>query len=183
MSRYYLMAQLPSLDALSDSAPVPITEERFTELCARFLGKRSIKILNQLTLIPERKHTKTGSTLLDKWNDEERSLRLALGQVRAEKLNKSFDSENREFSAELLKTVRAAAESEDPLNAEQLLNRYRLDFLESLRPSDAFSEDSVFYYGLKLKLILRIRTFDREKGREQYKNIFSSIMSREEQKN
>jgi hypothetical protein len=44
---------------------------------------------------------------------------------------------------------------------------------------DSFSEDFVFYYGLKLKLISRIRQFDSESGETAYKNIYSSIMSGE----
>ena len=39
------------------------------------------------------------------------------------------------------------ADIESPMEAEKLLNRYRLDFLETLRPMDSFSEDFVFYYG------------------------------------
>ena len=38
MAEYYLISQLPSLDGLGDNMPVPITEERFTELCRRFLA-------------------------------------------------------------------------------------------------------------------------------------------------
>lgn len=40
MAEYYLISQLPSLDGIHDNAPLPITEERFTELCDRFLKKR-----------------------------------------------------------------------------------------------------------------------------------------------
>ena len=41
MAAYYLMAQLPTLDGLGEAAAPPITEERFLELCGRFLGKRA----------------------------------------------------------------------------------------------------------------------------------------------
>ena len=37
MAEYYLIAQLPSLDGVGENMPVPITEERFLELCCRFL--------------------------------------------------------------------------------------------------------------------------------------------------
>ena len=37
----------------------------------------------------------------------------------------------------------------------------------------------MFYYGLKLKLILRIRQFDTENGEAAYKNIYNSIMNGE----
>ena len=41
MAEYYFMSQLPSLDGISDQLPLPITEERFLELCHRFLGKKA----------------------------------------------------------------------------------------------------------------------------------------------
>ena len=61
--------------------------------------------------------------------------------------------------------------------AVDMRNKYRLDFLETLRPMDSFSEDFVFYYGLKLRLLERIRKFDEESGETAYRNIYDSIMN------
>jgi hypothetical protein len=41
---------------------------------------------------------------------------------------------------------------------------------------DNFSEDYIFYYGLKLKLILRLKQFDVQVGKATYKNIYDSIL-------
>ena len=71
----------------------------------------------------------------------------------------------------------AATEIENPMEAEKYLNSYRLEILEALRPMDSFSEDYVLYYGLKLKLLLRIRQFDAKLGETAYKNIYSSILN------
>ncbi len=176
MNQYYLISQLPSLDAVSESTPLPIAEERFNELCSRFLSKKALKALSDLTLLPPRVAERTGSSFIDAWNDGERNLRLALATVRAGKMKKVFDAENSSFSAQILQAARTATETDDPLEAERLLNRFRLEFLETLRPSDSFSEDYVFYYGLKLKLFLRMRSFDENRGREEYKKIYDSIM-------
>ena len=62
------------------------------------------------------------------------------------------------------------------MEAELFLNRFRMDFLESIRPRDMFAEDSVYYYGLKLKLMLRISRFDLKSGREAYRNIYGSVL-------
>jgi len=70
-------------------------------------------------------------------------------------------------------------EIENPLEAENFLLRYRLNFLETLRPMDSFSEDYIFYYALKLKLILRIRQFDVALGEATYKDIYNSILNGE----
>ncbi len=177
MAEYYLISQLPSLDGLSENSPLPITEERFFELCNRLSGKKVLAEFGKLTLIPSRVYEKSGSSLIEAWNDNERKLRFALGKVRAEKMNKQFETENISIPYELLQVVREAIEIENPLEAEIFLNEYRLGFLEKLRPSDSFSEEFVFYYGLKLKLLSRIRRFDPESGETTYKNIYSSIMN------
>jgi hypothetical protein len=65
------------------------------------------------------------------------------------------------------------------MEAEKFLNRYRLEFLESLRPTDSFSEEYVYFYGLKLRLLLRIRKFDTQSGEVAYRNIYDSVMNGE----
>ena len=164
MAEYYFMSQLPSLDGVSENVALPITEERFLDLCGRFLGKKAQSELSKLTLTPPRTNEDTKSLLIDAWNKGERDLRLALAKARADKMKKTFDTENKNFSVDLMKVARTAVDSESPLEAEKFLNRYRMDFLETLRPLNAFSEDSVYYYGLKLKLILRMRQFNADIG-------------------
>ncbi|HJB18953.1 MAG TPA: DUF2764 domain-containing protein [Candidatus Bariatricus faecipullorum] len=181
MAEYYLIAQLPSLDGLGDNMPIPITEERFLELCSRFLGKKAQDELGRISLVPSKDGEKTGSKLLKAWNERERSLRFALGKIRAEKMKKQFDTQDRIFPEELLQTARTAVEMESPMEAETFLNQYRLDFLETLRPVDTFALDYVFYYWIKLKLLLRIRQFDADEGRAAYNSIYRSIMSKDKQ--
>ena len=176
MAEYYLMSQLPSLDGIGDNMPLPITEEGFLEVCRRFLGKKELIELEKLTLSPPREGAKSSSPLVDAWNEGERNLRLALAKLRADKMKKSFALSEGYLPAELLQTAHTAVEFESPMEAEKFLNDYRLKFLESLRPMDTFSKDSVFYYGLKLKLILRMRNFDNESGITAYKNIYNSVL-------
>ena len=76
-----------------------------------------------------------------------------------------------------MQAARTAVDAETPMDAEKILNRYRLDFLETLRPADSFSQEFVFYYGLKLKLILRIRQFDTASGEAAYRSIYDSIIN------
>ena len=60
MAAYYLIAQLPSLDGLGERAPLPITEERFLQLCQSFLSKKAQRGLRWLTLAPPRRLDRTG---------------------------------------------------------------------------------------------------------------------------
>lgn len=177
MAEYYLISQLPSLDGISESTPLPITQERFSELCQRFLGKKAQREFEKLTIVPSRNPEKSSSALIEQWNEGERNLRLVMAKLRADKMNKHFEEETQSFSPGILQAARTAIDIESPMEAEKFLNRYRLDFLETLRPMDSFSEEFVFYYGLKLKLIERIRKFDAENGEAAYRNIYSSIMN------
>ena len=177
MAEYYLISQLPSLDGMSDNAPLPISQERFMELCDRFLAKKSQAAMRKLTLSPPKSFEGSGSDFIDAWNESERNLRFALGKVRAEKMKRSFDTGNRILPVEYIKAASAAIEAPNPMEAEQYLNHYRLEILENLRPMDGFSEDYIFYYGIKLKLLLRIRQFDTKAGEEAYKNIYNSIVN------
>lgn len=177
MAEYYLVSQLPSLDGIGESAPIPITEQRFSELCARFLDKKTQSRLQALTLVPPLEGTPCGSPLIDAWNEGERRLRLALAAARAAKMGKPFDLRQELLPAEAVKTAAAAVELQSPLEAERFLLQYRLSFLETLRPMDTFSQDYLFYYGLKLKLVLRIRQFDAEAGETAYRKIYGSILS------
>lgn len=177
MAEYYLISQLPSLDGISENMPLPITEDRFLELCSSFLGKKARNEMKNLTLLPPRNQEYHGSELLKKWNESERNLRLSLGKVRAEKMKKPFDAGNRVLPSEYIKMANVAVEMDNPMEAEKFLNRYRLELLEALRPMDGFSEEFVFYYGLKLKLLLRIRQFDTDAGETAYKNIYNSVLN------
>ncbi len=177
MSEYYLISQLPSLDGIGENMPLPITEERFFELCEQLAGKKIKSEINKITLLPSKTYEKSNSSLIENWNNCERNLRLALAKVRADKMKKSFDIENNVLSSELLKIANAAIEIESPMEAEKFLNSYRLEFLETLRPMDSFSEDFVYYYGLKLKLISHIKQFDTNAGEIAYRNIYNSIMN------
>ena len=202
MNQYYLIAQLPSLETAGETTALPITEERFFELCKSNLGKKAWNALSGLTLVPKRQNQKSGYPFIDKWNEWEKNFRLALAAAlilsrhtskrqqpeweknfrlalacaRAEKMKKTFEEGTGEVCAKQLLTVRKAVEMEDPLEAERYLTRARLEFLETLRPADPFSETMLFYYALKLKLIVRIRQFDQRKGQSEYRKIYGSIM-------
>lgn len=180
MAEYYLISQLPSLDGINEGSPLPVTQQRFYELCSRFLGKRALAELNNITLIPPTTHQRSSSGLIEKWNEDERCLRLALAGLRAAKMNKQYDTGNMTFPADILQAARTAVESEDPMEAEIFLNRFRLARLEALRPQDSFSEEYVFYYALKLKLCERMRSFNAENGEKAYRNIYDSIMNGDE---
>ncbi|MBO5222976.1 MAG: hypothetical protein J6C23_00490 [Clostridia bacterium] len=177
MAEYYLIAQLPSLDGISDNMPLPITEEGFMALCENVLKSKIKNELHGITLIPPLIPIKSKSALIEAWNEGERNLRISLAKIRAEKMKKTFNLQNEVLSAELIKVATEATEIQNPLEAEKFLTEHRLKFLESLRPMDSFSEDFIYYYYLRLKLLQRIRQFNVSDGEIMYKNVYNSILN------
>ncbi len=176
MNQYYLIAQLPAFSVTDEHSALPITEEYFTNLCSRFLEKKDLEILQNLSLEPPRLVKPTGSVLVDTWYQKEQSLRLALAQIRALRMKKKFDLGNESIAPDAVQAARTATGMDSPLAAEQYLNQYRLSILESIRPTDGFCVDAVFCYGLKLKLAERMKKFNAEVGMASYHNIYDRIL-------
>lgn len=176
MAEYYLVSQLPSLDGMGENTPLPVTVEYFDELCQRFLGEKVLAKIKKITLLPPREEESSGSAFIDSWLSSERNFRLCLAKVRAEKMKKSFDIGNVILPDEYIRAAAAATDIDNPMEAERFLCSFRLDILGRLRPSDSFSQDYVFYYAVKLRLLDRISSFDRSAGRTAYKNIYGSVL-------
>ena len=179
-SQYYLVSQFPEFTVSDDRSPLPISYEYYRDLCGRFLDKKSLKVLDGLSLEPPLEDCgSTGSKFVDSWNYRERSLRLALAQIRALRMKKKFSVGNVSIAPESVQAARTASGMDSPLSAEQFLNQYRLSVIESMRPLDGFSVDAVFSYGLRLQLAVRMKKFNAETGMESYHKIYDSILKAE----
>jgi hypothetical protein len=170
------MAQIPSLPVDAGQRHLPITEESFLELCSRFLDPKSLKILLELSLEPPKNPKKTGSVAVDSWNEMENNLRLALAQVRSQKLKKNFEVPPVSIRPEAIQAARTAMSFDSPLEAEQFLNQFRKDFVDCLAKPDIFSTESLYVYALRLKLAHRIQKFDEEAGIASYHKIYDRIL-------
>ena len=175
-NQYYLMAQLPSFAVSDDATPLPVTEQYFLDLCSRFLDKKSMKILSSLSLEPPREAKTTGSAFVDRWYNQERNLRLALAQIRAERMKKNLGTVPVAFPPDIVQAARTATGMDSPLSAEQFLNEYRVRLVDNIAPSDGFSCDAVFMYGLKLKLDTRMKKFNKEAGKAAYRMLYDEIL-------
>lgn len=181
MNQYYLLAQLPAFNVSDDKAPLPITEEYFNDLCSRFLDKKSLSIVEALSLEPPRTKKSTGSSFVDEWYEKERALRVAMAEIRAVRMKKKFEIEGSDgaspVSPEIIQAARTACSMDSPLSAEQYLNSFRASIIDNIKLSDAFSTDAVFAYGLKLKLASRMKKFNAETGLKCYHSIYDRILN------
>ena len=176
--QYYLVSQLPAF-SITQNAPLPVTEEYFLDLCSRFMNKKAVKVLQNLSLEPPRQVETTGFSVLDKWYDFERSLRIALAYLRAQKMKKDFiDPTNllSKVTPEIMQCARTAMAFESPLEAEDYLDQNRIDYLTNILPYDSFSDEAVIAYGLKLKLANRVKKFNEEAGMASYRKIYDQIL-------
>ena len=173
---YFLVAQLPSFSLTSGSSQLPITEEYFLDLCSRYFDPKTMQIMRELSLEPPKFPVKTGSTVVDAWNEMENSLRLALAVVRAQKLKKAFDAPAVSLRPEAVQAARTAAGLDTPLAAELYLNEFRLDHIGKIAGPDIFSTEAVFVYALKLKMAHRMKQFNEEAGVASYHKIYDQIL-------
>ncbi len=174
---YYLVAQLPAFSVNDDSSQkLPLTVGYFKDLCSRFMSEKSARLAENLTLEPPVEPVSTGSVFLDEWYEKERSLRLALAQVRALKMKKDTKDLPSASDGESVQAARTAAGMDSPLSAEQYLNQYRLGILDRIAPMDSFSADAVYSYGLKLMLTERMKKFNRDEGLASYHKIYDEIL-------
>ena len=178
---YYLMAQLPTINF--GSKP-PFTYEEFEDLAFRYINKKDKDLLRTLSLEPNRNGKKTSSHFLNRWYEFERSIRLALRELRAGKLkwenvDISYEEHEKVVSSYYAQNVASQAfNMEDPLQAELFLDKKRFEFLHSIKAEDAFSSDALFSYAIMLLLIIREESFSKEIGIEQYKKLYSEILEK-----
>lgn len=132
--------------------------------------------MQNLSLVPAKELTSTGSKFLDTWYEKERYLRFALAQIRAQKMKKDSYSLPAGCTADIVTAARTAVGMDSPLSAEQYLYEYRLRLIDDIYPMDNFSIDAVYAYGLKLMLIERMRKFQVENGKTSYHKIYDTIL-------
>lgn len=74
-------------------------------------------------------------------------------------------------------SVSVAAEilsKQNPLEKERTLDAYRWQILDELAASDYFGISSLFSFILKLKLVMRWKSFNEEKGRDVVRRLLGS---------
>lgn len=165
---YYLMSSLPSLTF--EKVP-PMSSKALLDRCR---GQLSPAEMKQVELAGEGGGT---HIILQRWREWDAGLRNTLAGLRAQKLGwqgrehvRNLPTANTSFT-----WLSAAIEAQNPMEAEQILDRARWRFLNDLEAGDRFSLVGVLIYRLKLQLLERWVRFDQAKGEA----ILADIMNRE----
>jgi len=161
LAYYYLVASLPSL-SLGD--PPPMTSE---ELARMSDGQLSSADLADLLSIVEGRLDDVRHPGFRVHVARETQLRDALARLRAARAGVDgapFERPFSGFDSEVERVASAAMALPDPLEREQMLDRFRFQMLEGLALPSSFDSIVVLAYAAKLLIVERWHSFDEERG-------------------
>ena len=165
---YYLISSLPTLKADGD---MPITYDAFLEMCRPSVSASVFKELSELTAASEK------GPLVKEWAQFYGSLMQELNYQRNLNLERPAVAPVLRDAASV-KAVTAAMHAKNPLDAEMLLLNLEFEKLDSLVSMHYFDNYVLFGYAMKLKLLERLHSFDREEGRREFQNLFENIQKK-----
>lgn len=176
---YYAVAALP---ALSYGGKPAMEYEIFLEFMKDQLAPADFAVLEGVRL--GETGNKTGDKpALTAWKRWELSLRNELVRQRASRLRKDPEDylETGEESLDPFKTAKEAFDAEDPLEAEERLDRSRWAYLEELETGHYFDVERLMIYSLKLQLLERKGLRTRDEGIANFSGILEKVESQNAQ--
>ena len=156
---YYLIASLPYLN-FNDK--MPITEEEFLSECEKWLSEEDFMTIKRVSISDFKINTKD-SPVLKKWKEFDFDLRERAAQAR-----KMFLAEAHE---KLPPRVKEIFREKNPLEIEKLYELRRWDFIEEAEFGHYFDIGILILYYLKLQILGRLETFDKEKGKVVFEKL------------
>lgn len=177
---YYTLATLPFL-SFEDEAP--FSHKELYEMCWNTVSAEDMEILESADIEPPHSFWSEDSATpaceaLERWYKWETALRNELVSYRASRLGWETDKYLREGDVVtgVFDVARNAASQDSPLHAEELLNRARWNFLEELETGHFFEMTNLIVFSLKLQLLERKDLFTRERGEENFQQIYRTIL-------
>ena len=170
MGNYYFVTA--SLPMLQYDKPAGITRGYFLELCGAHLKPADFEQLAEAELFGYTAQTPR-STVYTAYREWETELRNELVKLRAPRLGRDAESFLKQGEVVLAERAlaRRAFDEASPLQAEELLNKARWQYLEELEFGHYFDLHKLIVYYLKLQLLLRRSLFKTEQGRETFTAI------------
>lgn len=167
---YYLMTSLPTL-SYKEGGKVPFTKETFIKRIDGFVPKKDKKSIEDLL-----NGKSINAPFMKQYNEMCSSIQRAVLHYRALRLGKN-DSKyilKTPESSDVMKLARSAVEAENPYESElKIFELYwkALDKLSAFHFADFLS---LSVYALKLRLLFRKTSFDKQKGRQEATRLFAS---------
>ena len=164
-SLYYLMASLPMLKA---DGEMPFSYNEFLRLCQGNVGETRYQMLRELTVASNE------GPLVSDWAKFYGVLNAELTYQRNQRLGRSCQAPL-ERADGAIRTVTAAMNEKNPLEAEKMLLALQFEKLDELVNLHYFDECALVGYALKLKLLERKTVFRQDKGRAEFNRITDGL--------
>ena len=162
---YYLISSLPSLRTDQD---MPFDYGTFLEMCRSAVSSSEYALLRDLNV------NSCKGPLLKEWAKFYGVLAEEMTFQRNQKLGRPCEAPaNRDSDA--VRTVTAALNAKNPLEAENMLLSLEFEKLDSLVSMHYFDDYALNGYAMKLKLLERLRSFKKETGQQEFKRLFDGI--------
>ncbi|MCK4448738.1 MAG: DUF2764 family protein [Candidatus Marinimicrobia bacterium] len=156
---YYFVAQLPLLFFDKESF---LKIDDFLEEGEKWLSQRDLAILKKVDINDTTICTDDPMVLKD-YKKFEKLIRIDLMEWRkAKKINQEYKTIS--FPVSIIKDG-------NPLQVEENLMLLRWNFIEEIESDHHFDLDFIVLYYLKLQVLERLKSFDKEKGLEKFKQF------------
>ena len=153
---------------LKAEGDMPISYDRFLEMCKETVSEGKYGELKELTLL------RGGGPLFLEWLKFYGVFHEELTYQRNVRLGRQATLPN-ERNEEITKLVSSAMGNKDPLVAEETLLAFQFEKLDELVGSHYFDDHALTGYALKLRLLERKTSFDAERGREEFDRITGKL--------
>lgn len=160
---YYFVAQLPFLEF---GKPLSITREWFLTEAEKWLNKKDFQILHDVN-INDFVVKNQDSKLLKQYKRFEYNIRYELSKLR--KARKK--GEKYKISALFSKII----SENNPLEIERKLLYLRWKFIEEIELGHYFDLEYVVSFYLKMQILERFFSFDKEKGKQKFESLSGVI--------
>lgn len=164
-SYYYLISSLPMLDA---GGELPFSYAEFLSMCASAVEEEEYEVLKGLTAASE------SGPLVEEWAKFYGALANELTYQRNVKLGRACEPPA-ERDPDAMKTVAAALNAKNPLEAENLLFSLEFEKLDEMTALHYFDDVVLNGYALKLKLLERRRAFEHDAGKTEFTRLLGEL--------
>jgi uncharacterized protein DUF2764 len=153
---YYLVASLPYLRFTKEA---PLSGEKFLYECEKWLTSGEVELVKSLTLRGVEPASEDVESLKE-WKIFNKDLLKNLAEAREDRTSQKEEE-----------VVRNIMDEENALLMEKRFERTRWKFLESIEVKYFFDFNIVVLYCLKLQILERLFTFNKDKGEEVFYNL------------
>jgi hypothetical protein len=157
---YYLIASLPFLEMKKD---LQISVDSFVEEAEKWLSPKEHARLMGSSIVTEEENIER-EDIVSRWQSFDGKLRIQFKKIREKKAEGlAIGKPDKE--------IESIMREQDPLQREIMLAQKKITFLEDREQGHDFDLEAVIIYYLKLVIIQRIQSFDKEKGQQVFLHL------------